>query len=283
MTHPAARPLTGTLYVVATPIGNLADASPRALEVLRQADLVACEDTRTTRTLLARHGIERTTLALHAHNERAASAKLLAALREGSSVALVTDAGTPGISDPGALLVEAAHLAGLSVVPVPGPNAAVAAYSAAGFAAERFLFVGFLPAKPAARRKAIAALDVPWPVIFYEAPHRVLETVEDLAARFGGERELVIARELTKKFEEIARLPLAQAAAWLGAGAHRQRGEFVLVLGAGTVAAPGRDEGERVLDILLASLPASEAAKLAARITGAPRNALYKLALERAK
>lgn len=283
MTHPTARPLTGTLYVVATPIGNLADASPRALEVLRQADLVACEDTRTTRTLLARHGIERTTLALHAHNERAASAKLLAALRGGSSVALVTDAGTPGISDPGALLVEAAHLAGLSVVPVPGPNAAVAAYSAAGFAADRFLFVGFLPAKPAARRKALAALDVPWPVIVYEAPHRVLETVEDLAARFGGERELVIARELTKKFEEVARLPLAQAAAWLSAGAHRQQGEFVLVLGAGTVAAPGRDEGERVLDILLASLPASEAAKLAARITGAPRNALYKLALERAK
>jgi 16S rRNA (cytidine1402-2'-O)-methyltransferase len=283
LTHPAARPLTGTLYVVATPIGNLADASPRALEVLRQADLVACEDTRTTRTLLARHGIERTTLALHAHNERAASAKLLAALREGSSVALVTDAGTPGISDPGALLVEAAHLAGLSVVPVPGPNAAVAAYSAAGFAADRFLFVGFLPAKPAARRKALAALDMPWPVIFYEAPHRVLETVEDLAARYGGERELVIARELTKKFEEVARLPLAQAAAWLSAGAHRQQGEFVLVLGAGTVAAPGRDEGERVLDILLASLPASEAAKLAARITGAPRNALYKLALERAK
>jgi 16S rRNA (cytidine1402-2'-O)-methyltransferase len=283
LTHAAAHPLPGTLYVVATPIGNLADASPRALDVLRQAELVACEDTRTTRTLLARHGIERATLALHAHNERTATAKLLAALRAGSSVALVTDAGTPGISDPGALLVEAAHREGLRVVPVPGPNAAVAAYSAAGFAADRFLFVGFLPAKPAARRKALAALDLPWPVILYEAPHRVLETVEDLAARFGGERELVIARELTKKFEEVARLPLAQAAAWLKAGAHRQQGEFVLVLGAGTVAAPGRDEGERVLDILLESLPASEAAKLAARITGAPRNALYKLALERAK
>ncbi len=275
--------MPGTLYVVATPIGNLADASPRALDVLRQAELVACEDTRTTRTLLARHGIERATLALHAHNERTATAKLLAALRAGSSVALVTDAGTPGISDPGALLVEAAHREGLRVVPVPGPNAAVAAYSAAGFAADRFLFVGFLPAKPAARRKALAALDLPWPVILYEAPHRVLETVEDLAARFGGERELVIARELTKKFEEVARLPLAQAVAWLKAGAHRQQGEFVLVLGAGTVAAPGRDEGGRVLDILLESLPASEAAKLAARITGAPRNALYKLALERAK
>ena len=283
MTHAAAHPLPGTLYVVATPIGNLADASPRVQDVLRQAGVVACEDTRTTRTLLARHGIERATLALHAHNERAATAKLLAELRQGSSVALVTDAGTPGISDPGALLVEAAHREGLRVVPVPGPNAAVAAYSAAGFAADRFLFVGFLPAKPAARRKALDALDLPWPLILYEAPHRVLETVADLAARFGGEREVVIARELTKKFEEVARLPLAQAVAWLKAGAHRQQGEFVLVLGPGAVAAPGLDEGERVLDILLESLPASEAAKLAARITGAPRNALYKLALERAK
>ncbi len=274
--------MTGTLYVVATPIGNLADASPRALEVLRQADLVACEDTRTTRTLLARHGIERATLALHAHNERAATAKLLAALREGRSVALVTDAGTPGVSDPGALLVEAAHREGLRVLPVPGPNAAVAAYSAAGFAADQFLFVGFLPAKPGARRKALAALDLPWPLILYEAPHRVLETVEDLAAQFGGERELVLARELTKKFEEVARMPLAQAAAWLQAGAHRQQGEFVLVLGPGAAEAPRLDEGERVLGVLLESLPASEAAKLAARITGAPRNSLYKLALARA-
>ena len=198
-------------------------------------------------------------------------------------MALVTDAGTPGVSDPGALLVEAAHREGLRVVPVPGPNAAIAAYSAAGFAAGRFLFVGFLPAKPSARRKALDALDLPWPVILYEAPHRVLETVEDLAARFGGEREIVIARELTKKFEELARLPLGQAVAWLQAGAHRRQGEFVLVLGAGAAAVPGLDEAERVLGILLESLPPSEAARVAARLTGAPRNALYKLALERAK
>ena len=275
--------MPGSLYVVATPIGNLADASPRALEVLRTADVLACEDTRTTRTLLARHGIDRPTLALHAHNERAAGAKLLAELQAGKDVALVTDAGTPGVSDPGALLVEAAHRAGLRVVALPGANAAITAYSAAGFAADRFLFVGFLPAKPAARRKALAALDLPCPVILYEAPHRVLETVEDLAARFGGARELVIARELTKKFEEIARLPLAQAAAWLRAGPHRQQGEFVLVLGPGAPAAADDGEAERVLGVLLESLPASEAAKLAARITGAPRNALYKLALARAK
>jgi 16S rRNA (cytidine1402-2'-O)-methyltransferase len=281
--HAALTLPPGTLYVVATPIGNLADASPRALDTLRRADLVACEDTRTTRTLLARHGIDAATLALHAHNERAAGAKLLAELQAGKDVALVTDAGTPGVSDPGALLVEAAHRAGIRVVPIPGASAAIAAYSASGFAADRFLFVGFLPAKPGARRKALEALDLPWPVILYEAPHRVLETAEDLIARFGGERELVIARELTKKFEEVARLPLAQAAAWLSAGPHRQQGEFVLVLGPGAPAAPDAGEAERVLGVLLESLPASEAAKLAARITGAPRNTLYKRAIELAK
>jgi 16S rRNA (cytidine1402-2'-O)-methyltransferase len=273
--------MPGTLYVVATPIGNLADASPRALATLREADLLACEDTRTTRTLLARHGIERPALALHAHNERAASAKLLAALREGRSVALVTDAGTPGISDPGAWLVEQAHRAGIRVVPVPGPSAAIAAYSAAGFAADRFVFAGFLPAKAAARRKAIDALDLPWPVILYEAPHRVLETARDLLQQLGGEREIAIARELTKKFEEVARLPLAGAPAWLEAHAHRQQGEFVLVVGPGAVKDGDAAQAERVLDVLLESLPASEAARLAARITGAPRNALYKAALER--
>jgi 16S rRNA (cytidine1402-2'-O)-methyltransferase len=274
---------TGILFVVATPIGNLADAGPRALETLCRADVVACEDTRTTRTLLARHGIERETLALHAHNERAAGAKLLAELRAGRNVALVSDAGTPAVSDPGALLVAAAHGAGLRVVPVPGANAAIAAYSAAGFVAERFLFAGFLPPRPAARRKALEALDLPWPIIFYEAPHRVRECVADLLARFGGEREIVLARELTKKFEEVARMPLAQAPAWLAAGAHRQQGEFVLVLGPGAAAAPALAEAERVLAVLLESLPPGEAARLAARISGAPRNALYRKALERAK
>jgi 16S rRNA (cytidine1402-2'-O)-methyltransferase len=286
LTPPPAAALTvpsGTLYVVATPIGNLADAGPRALQTLRLADVVACEDTRTTRTLLARHGIERATRPLHAHNERAAGAKLLAELQAGRNVALVSDAGTPAISDPGALLVAAAHRAGVRVVPVPGANAAIAAYSAAGFVAERFLFAGFLPPKPAARRKALEALELPWPLIFYEAPHRVRETVADLLARFGGEREIVIARELTKKFEEVARMPLAQAPAWLAAGAHRQQGEFVLVLGPGAAPAAEPAEAERVLAVLLEALPAGEAARLAARITGAPRNALYRKALARAK
>ena len=275
----------GTLFVVATPIGNLADASARALEVLRTADVVACEDTRTTRTLLARHGIARETLALHAHNERAAGARLLEALRAGRSVALVSDAGTPGVSDPGALLVEAAHRAGVPVVPIPGPSAAIAAYSAAGFAADRFLFVGFLPPKAAARRKALEALDAACPVILYEAPHRVRETIADLAARYGGAREIVMARELTKKFEEVARMPLAEAPAWLEAHAHRQQGEFVLVLGPAVAAAvPAQEaEAERVLHALLEVLPPGEAARLAARISGAPRNALYRRSLRRGK
>jgi 16S rRNA (cytidine1402-2'-O)-methyltransferase len=270
----------GTLHIVATPIGNLADASPRALEALRQADLIACEDTRTSRTLLAHHGIAARVVPLHAHNERAASERLLGALRAGKNVSLISDAGTPAISDPGALLVAAAHREGIRVVPLPGPNAALAAYSASGFAADSFLFVGFLPAARGARRKALAALEAACPVIIYEAPHRVLETVRDLRERFGGARELLIARELTKKFEELARLPLAEAGAWLLAQPHRQQGEFVLVLGPDSAPrAPDRVEGERVLGILLKELPASDAAKLAARISGLPRAELYALAL----
>jgi 16S rRNA (cytidine1402-2'-O)-methyltransferase len=270
----------GTLYVVATPIGNLADASPRALEALANADLVACEDTRTSRTLLARHGIAARTVALHAHNERAATARLLDALQQGKNVALVSDAGTPAVSDPGAVLVAAAHAAGVRVVPLPGPSAAIAAYSAAGFASDRFLFVGFLPSARPARRKALESLDMPCPVVLYEAPHRVAETVQDLAERYGGAREIVIARELTKKFEEIVRLPLAAAADWLAAALHRQQGEFVLVLGPATARPSANEtEAERVLGILLETLPASESAKLAARITGRPRKALYEHAL----
>lgn len=270
-------PGTGTLYVVATPIGNLADSSPRSIEALGAASVVACEDTRTSRTLLAHHGLAPKTVALHDHNEREATAKLIETLRAGGDVALVSDAGTPGISDPGAHLVAAAHAEGLRVVPLPGPSAAIAAYSAAGFASTRFFFAGFLPAK--GRAAALDAIDMSFPVVLYEAPHRVRETVADLLARFGGERELVVARELTKKFEEIARIRLADAPAWLEAGPHRAQGEFVLVLGPGPEKAPGRAEAERVLGLLMEKLPAGEAAKLAARITGVPRNELYKAAL----
>ena len=260
----------GTLYVVATPIGNLADSSPRSIEILRAVQIVACEDTRTTRGLLAHHGVAARTVALHAHNERAAGDKLLRALRDGSDVALVSDAGTPGVSDPGALLIAAAHREGLRVVPVPGPSAAIAAWSASGFADTRFQFAGFVDAK------SLKNLDGEWPVILYEAPHRVLKTVSALLERFGPERELVIARELSKKFEEVARLRLADAPGWLGAGPHRQQGEFVLVLGPGPAKETDAAEGARVRDILAKEMSASDAARLAARITGVPRNSLYK-------
>ena len=273
----------GVLYVVATPIGNLADASPRALETLRSVDLVACEDTRTSAKLLARHGIATRTIALHEHNERRAAAGLIDALRDGKNIALVSDAGTPALSDPGAWLVQEAHRAGIRVSPLPGPSAVAAAISAAGFSAPRFLFAGFLPATRAARRKALQALDLPWPVVFYEAPHRIADTLADLAERFGPARELAIGRELTKKFEEVARLPLGEAAGWLAARAEREQGEFVLVLAPGEAKAAHSVEPDVVLDILLEAMAPSEAAKLAARITGAPKNVLYRKALDRAK
>ena len=270
----------GTLYVVATPIGNLADSSPRSIEILRSAEVIACEDTRTSRTLLSHHGIAARTVALHAHNESEAGEKLLRVLREGGNVALVSDAGTPAVSDPGALLVAAAHREGLRVIPLPGPNAAIAAYCASGFVSDRFQFVGFLSTK---KKIPFAELDVPWPVILYEAPHRVLQTVEALLGHFGAQRELVIAREVTKKFEEISRMTLGAAPAWLAAGPHRQAGEFVLVLGPGEEKRPGLAEGERVLGILLEHLPASEAAKLASKITGVPKKELYAIAVKRVK
>jgi 16S rRNA (cytidine1402-2'-O)-methyltransferase len=275
----AAERLTpGVLYVVATPIGNLADASPRSIEALKNADVIACEDTRTTRTLLARYGISARTVALHSHNERRAATSLITALREGKRIALVSDAGTPALSDPGAWLVAEAHRAGIPVTPLPGPSAAAAAVSVAGFPAAQFLFAGFLPASAAARRKALEALEGPWPVVIYEAPHRIAETLEALRQRFGDVREIVIGRELTKKFEEVARMPLGQAAAWLTA--ERTQGEFVLVLSPGAERPTGALDAERVLKVLQEKLPPSEAAKLAAKITGAPKNALYRKTLK---
>ena len=274
----------GTLYVVATPIGNLSDISARALEVLGQVSVIACEDTRTSRHLLSHYGIKSRTLALHEHNERAVSARLVDQLNEGRDIALISDAGTPAVSDPGARLVAAAHAAGARVLPVPGPSAALAAWSAAGFTVDRFVFAGFLPSAGSARRKALALQSDVECTIFYEAPHRVLETIEDLLRRFGPVREIVLCRELTKKFEETARMPLAEAPAWLGAGAHRQQGEFVLVLGPGAAAPiPGDKDVENILAALIAELPPSDAARIAARITGAPRKQLYARALDLAR
>jgi 16S rRNA (cytidine1402-2'-O)-methyltransferase len=272
----------GKLYVVATPIGNLGDISARALSVLAQADLVAAEDTRNSGHLLAHHGISAKLLALHEHNEMQRAADLVAQMLAGKTVALVSDAGTPGISDPGALLVARAQAAGIAVCPIPGANAAIAALSAAGLTEPHFLFYGFLPVKAAARRSALAALrELACALVFYEAPHRVTECVADLAATLGGEREIVIARELTKLFETIHRCPLGVAPAWLEADPNRQRGEFVLIVsGAQAEKREGLSaEAERVLRLLLAELPLKQAAALAAAITGARKNELYERAL----
>jgi 16S rRNA (cytidine1402-2'-O)-methyltransferase len=268
------------LYVVATPIGNLADISLRALDVLRAADTVACEDTRHARHLLDHHDIKAPLLAVHQHNEQQTAAKLIESIGQGKRVALISDAGTPGVSDPGARTVAAVRAAGHRVVPIPGASAAITALSASGLTDEQAHFVGFLPAKVGARRTALEKLaTIEAALVFYEAPHRVVETIDDLLTGLGGEREIVIARELTKLFEQIVRLPLADAPAWLAADSNHQRGEFVLIV-AGPAPREGLDaEAERVLKTLLAELPTKQAAKLAAEITGVGKNELYQRAL----
>ncbi|MRR49572.1 MAG: 16S rRNA (cytidine(1402)-2'-O)-methyltransferase [Rhodocyclaceae bacterium] len=269
------------MFVVATPIGNLTDISARALDVLRRADVITCEDTRSSRPLLDNYGIRASLLPLHEHNEREAAVKVIALLGEGKRVALISDAGTPGISDPGARAVAAVRAAGFRVVPIPGPSAMATALSAGGINDAQVLFAGFLSPKPGARRAEIEKLKaVPATLVFYEAPHRIEETLADLAALLEPERTLVVARELTKLFEEIAAMPVADGPAWLAADANHMRGEFVLIVSA----PPPREgldaESERVLSLLLAELPTKQAAKLAAEITGQPKNALYQRALE---
>ncbi len=273
--------MKATLFIVATPIGNLGDITLRAVETLRQTAVIACEDTRHARRLLDHYAIQAELLAVHEHNEQAATAKIITLLEAGKSVALISDAGTPGISDPGARTATAVRTAGFRVSPLPGPNAAVSALSAAGLTDNAFHFVGFLPAKVGARKTALEALkSIPATLVFYEAPHRIEETVADLAALLEPEREIVIARELTKLFEEIVRLPLPEAPAWLAADNNHQRGEFVLLVSA----PPPREgldaESERILKLLLAELPVKQAAKLTAAITGLPKNDLYQQALE---
>ncbi len=271
---------TSALYVVATPLGNLGDITLRALDVLRAADAIACEDTRHTRRLLDHYDIRAPLFALHEHNEAAAAEKLLALLADGKRVALVSDAGTPGVSDPGARAVAAVRAAGHAVIPLPGANAAIAALSASGLADAHFLFYGFLPAKLAARRQAIEALQpIAAALVFYEAPHRIAETLSDLALLLEPERELVVARELTKLFEEIARMPLREGPAWLAADPNRCRGEFVLLVSAPPPAADLPHEAIRTLKLLLAELPLKQAVRLAAEISGEPRNSLYERAL----
>ncbi len=270
---------SAALYVVPTPLGNLADLTRRAEEILRTVPWVAAEDTRHSGPLLKQLGAQARTIPAHQHNEHEAAARIVEKLQAGEAVALISDAGTPGISDPGARIVAAVRAAGCKVVPLPGPCAATTALSASGLLDEHFLFYGFLPPKGGQRRQALEELrDYPCALVFYEAPHRVLETVADLASVFG-ERTLVIARELTKLFETVHSCPLSGALAWLQEDSNRQRGEFVLML-SGAPADADSGEGERVLKLLLAEgLPVKQAAKLAAQITGAAKNALYERAL----
>ena len=269
------------LYVVATPIGNLADITLRALDVLRSVAVIAAEDTRFTQRLLRHHGITTRLMAVHEHNERGAAQKLVQLLAEGKSVALVSDAGTPAVSDPGALAVAAVRGAGYAVVPVPGPNAAICALSAAGVAAPHFLFYGFLPPQPTARKRALAALkSLPYLLVFYEAPHRIAACIADLATELGATRQVTIARELTKLFETLHSCLLEEAPAWFAGDAHRLKGEFVLLVEGAPAEVPGADAVERVLAVLMRELPLAQAVKLATGITGARKNDVYELALQ---
>lgn len=283
--------MTNRLYVVATPIGNLSDLSPRAAETLRTVDVVAAEDTRVTRVLLRHVGSAARTMAAHEHNQRAAADSVLEHLRAGRTVALVSDAGTPAVSDPGNLIVAAAHEAGFVVEPVPGPSAVIALLSAAGLSEAPFLFEGFLPARPKNRDSrlgiAAGAADAAGALlVLYEAPHRIASTLAALAAHYGETRLLAIGRELTKTFEEIWRGPAAQAPEWLAARPERLRGEFVIAIDRRTPAEAAEAEGgahaidaHRLLARLLQDLPASRAVKLAQELTGLPHRELYAKAL----
>lgn len=268
----------GTLWVVATPIGNLGDLSPRARATLAAAALVAAEDTRHSSALLAQAGSRAPTLALHEYNERGQCERLVERLRAGEDIALISDAGTPLLSDPGFHLVRAAREAGIRVSPVPGPCAAIAALSAAGLPSDRFVFEGFLPARAGARRERLRALaSETRTLVFYESSHRLLASLDDACAEMGGARAAVLARELTKRFETILDGTLAHVRERAGADPDQQRGEFVLLVGgaSGTQADAVLAEGRRVFALLREELPPARAARLAAAITGAPRKALY--------
>lgn len=276
----------GALYVVATPIGNLADISLRALHVLGLVDAVACEDTRHSGQLLQAYGLHKPLLALHQHNEAAAAEAVLARLQRGERVAYVSDAGTPGISDPGARLCAAVQAAGLRCVPLPGASSVTALVSVAGLADANapaaFEFTGFLPAKGADRQRALQRLATQAQAcVLLEAPHRIAELAQDLAAL--GQRRITLGRELTKQFEQVHTLACADLPAWLAADAQRRKGEWALALHPLPAQTDGVDADEaharQVLTLLLAELPVKTAARLAAELTGLPRNRLYALAL----
>lgn len=275
--------ITPALYVVATPIGNLRDITLRALDILTAVDVIAAEDTRTTSKLLRHYSISKRTIAVHRHNEAAAAEKIVTLISEGKKVALVTDAGTPGISDPGAIVVNRVRDSGHEVTPIPGANAAVCALSAIGFTAPHFLFYGFLPAAAGPRKRELEALkSLPYTLVFHEAPHRILTCIADFADVLGPHRKIAVARELTKLFETIHICRLDEAIHWFHADPNRQKGEFVLIVSApeSRDAPPLSVFAEHALQRLMEVLPLKQAVKLAAEISGESRNRLYALALE---
>ena len=272
----------GILYVVATPIGNLGDITLRAIETLKTVDAIAAEDTRHTSGLLSHFGISKKLIAVHEHNEQQSAEKLVLALKNGENIALVTDAGTPAVSDPGAIVVKVVRENGIKVVPIPGVSAVIAALSASGITQNGFYFHGFLPASGAARRKQLEALKAQTvTLVLYEAPHRIVECVEDIAKVLGENRQITFCRELTKTFETIYTCPASRAGAWLQADTNQQRGEFVLLVEAAPVveAEEISEEAQRVLKCLLAELPLKQAVALATVITSEKKNDLYDLAL----
>lgn len=272
----------GTLYVVATPIGNLADMSPRAIEILEQVDLIAAEDTRHSQHLLAHFSIRTPMIPYHDHNEAQQTPLLIEKLRHGASIALISDAGTPLLSDPGYRLVNAVHEAGLRVSPVPGPCAAVAALSAAGLATDRFLFAGFAPARVAARKQFFESLARETAtLVFYESSHRIADSLRDMRDVLGGQRLALLAREISKTFETLHRAELSVLCDWVEADSNQQKGEFVLVVaGAEKTAGGVAMDVATVLTLLLDELPLKQASALAARITGEKKNRVYRMALE---
>lgn len=272
------------LYVVATPLGNLADISRRAIEVLSAADVVAAEDTRHSVKLLQHYQIHAELVSCHEFTSEARIQSLLSRLQAGESIALISDAGTPLISDPGYVLVAECHRLGVAVHPVPGACAAIAALSVAGLPSHSFRFEGFLPAKAGNRRKALQSfVNETATLIFYEAPHRVMACVEDIADVFGRERNMAVCRELTKRWETIKCAPASDMAKWMAGDSNQQRGEFVLVVeGAAAVKANDdiSDQTRHMLTVLVQNMPVSQAAAVAAKISGLKKNHLYKLALE---
>lgn len=270
----------GRLYIVSTPIGNLEDFSARAERVLREVALVAAEDTRHSRKLLDSFGLRTPMQALHEHNETQVAPQLVSRMLAGEDIALISDAGTPLISDPGYNLVSAARQAGLDVQAVPGASAILAALAVAGLPTDRFVFEGFLPAKRKARRERLMALKPETrTLVIYESSHRIADCASDLADILEPQRLLCIARELTKLHEESERMSVSALPAWLAADAHRQRGEFVVILAGSPATSTTGQDAERLLRCLLEELPPTQAARLAAKISGEPRQSLYKVAL----